>query len=279
MIVRTLLLALLLIGVVLHSEELEVGKVYTGPVKLSAPNFGASLMLPDGWDAQLVKQRGPLVLQSRSDSSRILMEANLSVTGSALALLGEKIEYYGLELFSPAQIKHMRPSQYYRLYQVEGSDTFSQALVYLVLGTQGRAVLLYGFFTPGGYEAMRQTMMTLSDTMGFTAIRALPTQLTSLYMQIQGGHFVFYERRSSFSEKRELWLCLSGETLLKSTQASANKTTRVKIGRRGKWRLEGNRLILEFVDGTEERYRVTQEQNTLYFDGAQTFRLPNYACQ
>ena len=278
MIVRMFTLVLLLFLGVSRAELLETGRVYTGPLKLTALNLGASMMLPEGWEGQLVADAGPLVLQSRTDASRILMEANVSITGDPTAMLGEKKEYYGLELFSPTQIKRMRPSLYYRLYQVKGSDTFSQALVYLVVGTQDRAVVLYGFFTPGGYDTMRQTMMTFSDSLGFTAMRALPEQMTQLYLQLEDGHFVFYARRGSFSEKREVWLCRSGDAVLKGIYTVANNTSRSVTVRRGKWSMQDDRLVLEFTDGVSERYRVTKEENTLFFDGAQTFRLPNHGC-
>jgi len=274
-----LLFVLLLAGGLLQAEELTIGEVYGGPMKLSAPDLGASLMLPAEWDAQLVAKKGPLVLQSRLDARRILIEANVSVTGNPLGMLGDKIVYYGLELFSPVQVKRMRPSLYYRLYQVKGSDTFSQALLYLVLGTQGRAVLLYGFFGPGEYESMRQTMMTLGDSIGFTAMRALPQQMSALFLQIAGGHFVFYEKKGSFSEKREVWLCRNGDLVHRGVYAVANRTSRSTVVRRGKWRIDGEYLVLEFNDGTGERYRVSKEENTLFFDGAQTFRLPNHACE
>ena len=278
MTLRALVLLLLMALGALRAEELAPGTVYSGPVKLSAPNLGASLMLPLGWDAQLATPAGPLVLQSRTSSSRILMEANISVTGDPLGMLDEKMEYYGLDLYSPVQIKHMRPSIYYRLYQVDGSQTFSQALLYLVLGTQGRAVLLYGFFDSGEYETMRQMMMTLSDSLGFTAIRVLPQQMSGLYLQLEGGHFVFYERQGSFSEKREVWLCRDGRATLKGVYTVANNTSRTTTTRRGKWHLDGRKLVLEFGDGSAERYRVTKTENTIFFGGAQTFRLPNYAC-
>ena len=278
MIVRMVTLVLLLLSGVLRAEMLETGKVYTGPLKLTSFDLGASMMLPAGWEAQLAAETGPLVLQSRADASRILLEANVSVTDDPTMILGEKKAYYGLDLFSSTQIKRMRPSLYYRLYQVEGSDTFSQALLYLVLGPQGRAVLLYGFFAPGGYDTMRQTMMTFSDSLGFTAMRALPEQLTHLYLQLEDGHFVFYARRGSFSEKREVWLCRSGDAVLKGIHTVANKTSRSVVVHRGKWFLQDDRLVLEFTDGTAERFRVTKEQNTLYFDDAQTFRLPNHGC-
>lgn len=263
----------------LHARALQIGEIYSGPEKLSAPNLGASLMLPGGWNAQLQDPKGPLILQSQTDSSRIMVEANVSVYGNPADMLREKMVYYGLDLFSPSQIKQMRPSMMYRLYRVEGSETFSQALVYLILGTQKRAVLLYGFFDPEHYASMRQTMLTLADSLGFTTIRNLPKHLSSRHMQLSGGHYVFYERRGSFSEKRELWLCGDGTAVLKGTYAAANDTTRTAIVRRGSWHLEQEWLRIVLQDGTQERYRVLQENNTLYFDKAQTFRLPNHLCR
>jgi hypothetical protein len=279
MIFRAAFLIMLLIASVLRADELESGKVYTGPMKLSAPNLGASLMLPKEWQAQLVSARGPLVLQSQASASRILVEANVSVIGNPLAMLSEKMEYYGLDLLSLAQIRKVSATQYYRLYQVSGSPDFSQALLYLVLGSQKRAVLLHGFFVPGEYDSIRRIMMALSDSLGFTTIRALPWQMGTLYLQIGGGHFVFYERRSSFSEKREVWLCRNGKVIFKGQYTVANNTSRTTEVRRGKWHLDGNRLVLDLEGGMRKRYRVTMKENTLFFDGSQTFRLPNYGCK
>jgi DNA excision repair protein ERCC-2 len=127
--------------------------------------------------------------------------------------------------------------------------------------------------------AMRQTMMTLADSFSFTAMRTLPEHMTSRHMQMAGGHYVFYERRGSFSEKREVWLCSDGTALFKGTYATANETTRGTVVRRGNWQLEEDRLILALEQGQQERYTITQEHNTLYFDKAQTFRLPNNICK
>ena len=263
----------------LSAETLRTGKIFDGPLKLTAPNLGASFMLPEGWQGGLVGPNGPLVLQREEGGDRILMEGNISVVGDPMALLPEKREYYGLQLFSPTQIKRMRPSLYYRLYQAEGSEAFSSCLLYVLLGSQGRAVLLYGFFGPGGYERMRQTLMTLANTIAFTPIKALPGQMTNLYMTIAGGHYVFYERKGSYSEKREAWLCRDGNALLRGTYTVANNTSRSTLLRRGKWRLESEVLVMEFNDGTAERYRVSKMRNTLMFDTAQVFRLPNHTCE
>lgn len=271
-------LFLLLLGL-LRAETLHVGKVYTGPQKLTAPNLGASFMLPEHWEAQLQSARGPLVLQSRDDTSRIMLEANVSVIGNPAALLGEKKTYYGLELYSPTQIKRLRPSLLYRFYRVRGSEAFSQALVYVVSGSQGRAVLLYGFTTGGASIDMRRMMLSLANSLSFTAIKALPHQMTSLYLKLASGHFVFYAHRGSYNEKRELWLCRDGTARFKGTYAVANETSRQTFAMGGIWRLEGEYLALEMAGGIRERYRVTQENNTLFFDRAQTFRLPNHLCK
>jgi len=43
--------------------------------------------------------------------------------------------------------------------------------------------------------------------------------------------------------------------------------------------VDDDMLMLDFSDGTRARYHVSKEENTLYFDKAQTFRLPNNACE
>lgn len=263
----------------LMAEQLRPGQIYEGPRKLTAANLGASFMLPRGFRAQMATAAGPLVVQPDAGESRILMEANVSVTVHPTALLPKKRDYFGLRLFSATQIKRLRASLYYRLYRVDYSDDFASALVYVVLGPQGRGVLIYGFFREGGYDAMRQTLLKLSDSLAYTPMRVLPSQTDSLYLKLSDGHFVFYERRGSFSEKREVWLCRDGSARLRGSYAVANQTSRSTLTRQGTWRLEGTRLEMAFSDGTFERYRVSLEQNTMYFDRAQTFRLPNHACE
>lgn len=276
---RSVLAFFLLLCVGVGAQTLEGGQVYSGPLKLTAPNLGASLMLPSGYRAQLASKQGPLIVQSDDDSHRMYLEANVSVIGNPVAMLLQKREYYGLRLFSPMQVKRMRPSLYYRLYDILDESRFTQALVYLVLGPQGRAIELIGFFENGGYEGMRQTMMTMADSISFTSLRVLPKQTSSLYLQLAGGHFVFYERHGSFSEKRELWLCRNADALLHGAYSTANRTSRSTASRRGSWELDEQTLTVKFGDGSFERYRVSKEANTLLFDGAQTFRLPSHACK
>jgi len=263
----------------LWAEALQPGRIYSGPMKLSAPDLGASMRLPPEWEAQIPSPRGPLVLQARGNLLRILIEGNAAAVTAPEALLPERLDYYGLRLVSSAQITAMRTSLLYRLYRVEGSGEFSRALLYAVGGPQGRAVVLYGFFNPGGYETMRRTMLSLADSIGFTPMRALPKQMSGLFQRIAGGHFVFYDRRGSYSEKREVWLCRGGDALLKGVQTARNEMARVTVSRRGTWRLEDGNLLLEFAEGSPERYRVTVKGNTLYFNEAQTYRLPNHTCE
>ncbi|WP_345985930.1 hypothetical protein WCX49_02120 [Sulfurimonas sp. HSL-1656] len=278
MIFRTLMLLGLFLSRIVSAETLESGRVYAGPQKLGVPSLGASLMLPARWNAQLSGERGPLILQSPDGSGRILAEANVSVLGSPLQMLPERMTYYGLKLFSPSQPSALRTSLLYRLYRVEGPGPFTRALVYVVLGPQGRAIVLYGFFTPEGYDGMRQTMISLGDSIGFTPLRALPSHMEGIYQRITGGHFVFYQNNGAFTEKREVWLCRSGKAVLRGVYTVANETSRHTLLRRGEWHLEAEHLQLNFGDGSSERYTVRLDNNTLYFGDAQTFRLPNHTC-
>lgn len=268
----------LLLSPLLWADELQTGVVYRGPLKLTAHTLGASFMIPSGWKGELVDSAGPMVLEDTHSRSRILMEANVSVVGNPVVLLAQKLTYYDLSLFSPTQIKKMRPSLYYRQYRVTGSDTFKQALLYLVVGTQGRAVVLYGFFEEGMYDTMRQTMMMLAERLSFTPIRALPKHMKDMFMRMEGGHFVFYERIGSFSERREVWLCRSQEALFKGTYSGDNHTARFVRSYRGTWHLEDEDLVIEVSDNLQFRYPLSLQDNNLLIDGVQSFRLPNHMC-
>lgn len=261
------------------AESLQTGIVYRGPVKLTAENLGASFMLPEGWKGELVHAKGPMVLQDTESTSRILLEANVSVIGNPIAMLGQKRVYYDMSLFSPTQVKRMSSSLYYRHYRVKGSDTFKEALIYLVLGSQDRAVLLYGFFEEGMLDRMRHTMISLSERLSFTVLRALPKQMTDLYLRLENAHLVFYERIGSYSEKREVWLCRNKEALLKGTYASDNRMARYVRSYRGQWRLDAQTLSIEVSPELVFRYEVTLQGANLLIDGEQTFRLPNSLCE
>lgn len=84
------------------------------------------------------------------------------------------------------------------------------------------------FFTPEGYDGMRQTIISVGDSIGFTALRALPSHMEGIYQRITGGHFVFYQNSGTFTEKREVWLCRSGkaETGVRNATPFARIATR-----------------------------------------------------
>ena len=277
---RPLILLLLFLWTTLSSVEIEKDMQYNGPLKLSATAYGVAFALPEGWSAQLLSGKGPFFLQKDDSSMQVVMKTQSIGLSEVSHYLNRKFQYdSGVKLFPSKRIRQISSTVYRRTYIVNGSDFSNEASVYVVLGPQGRGVVMTGFYAVEDAVDMENFMLKMAVSIGFTALRQQSNADTPFAQELEGEHFIFYENSGTFSEKREIWLCRDRTFILKSHKTVASSNSKIKVVEHGKWSVESGSLRLYFSNGSKTGYRLSREYRALLVNGQRVYRLKNSYCQ
>ena len=126
---------------------------------------------------------------------------------------------------------------------------------------------------------LQAKMLSMANTITFTALKPLLGEEDPLNKQLAGGHFTFYETIGSHSEKRNLWLCTNGQFLLHANYMSTSGISIDIMEYYGKWTLTKTLLKLNGENGFQKVIAVRGEGNGIYFNENRSYRLPNRTCQ
>ncbi|OQX59865.1 MAG: hypothetical protein B5M52_02060 [Helicobacteraceae bacterium 4484_230] len=277
---RLLFLLLTVLLTSLSSVEIKKHTEYEGPLKLSADAYGVAFALPEGWSAQLLGEEGPFFLQKQGSSMQVVMSTQSIDISGVSQYLNRKFEYdSGVKIFPTKLIRQISGTVFRRVYIVNGSDFSDEAVVYVILGPQGRGVVMTGFYAAEDAVEMENFMLKMAVSISFTALRQQSNADTPFAQELEGEHFIFYEQSGTYSEKREIWLCSDRTFVLKSHEAVASSSTRMEIMKKGKWSVEDGSLRLNFSNGVKTGYRLEREYRALLVNGQRIYRLKNNYCR
>lgn len=274
---RSLQLFLLLLSVTLFAVELERDHTYSGPLKLTVRSLGVGLGLPNGWRAEL-PTGGGMRLSREASAIRMDIHAQEFEPHDAIDYLSLPVQFRStLMLFPEKRIVRLSGTKYRRSFNVSGGK--ESALLYIVLGPQRRAAVLTGVAPEEELTAMRNSMLSIANTITFTQIKPPAEMVGSFRKKIDGGHYIYYETVDGHNEKREIWLCSEGKFVLKGARAIASNTSTVSMTYQGRWHVKKKELILQFVDGSQKSIMLHQVDNALFFGEQRTYPMRNAVCR
>lgn len=274
---RLLFTLIILLSGWLYGVELQRGYAYVGPIKLTAKSLGVGLGISHGWRASLPKQGG-LQVKSEEDDILITMQSKEMNREDALNYLNLPIEYEtGVMLFPSKRIIDLTSTKFRRSYRVNGKNAV--AVVYIILGTQHRAVVMTGMCAPEDIDKMQIEMFSIANTITFTALKPLKTEDSPLKSRLRGGHFTYYEKVGLRSEKRELWLCSNNQFVFRAHEALTGQKSGITTEYRGRWVVDDTILKLQFSDGSQRPILLKEEGSAILFNGNRSYRLSNRVCR
>lgn len=274
---RLILSLLLLLSGWVYGVELQRGKSYLGPIKLTAKSLGVGLGISPGWLASL-PESGGLQIRREGHDLMITMRSKEMDTEEALQYLNLPVEYEpGVMLFPSQRIVNLSSTKFRRSYRVNGRN--AEAIVYVVLGPQRRAVVVTGLYAPQERDMMQVEMFSLVNTVTFTALKPLKTEESPLKSRLKGGFFTFYENVGLRSEQRELWFCSNNRFILRMHQAVTGGKSTMITEYRGHWVLDDTILKLQFSDGSQQPYLLQDKGHAILFNGNRSYRLKNRLCR
>jgi hypothetical protein len=104
---------------------------------------------------------------------------------------------------------------------------------------------------------------------------------------LRGKHLIYYYSGNGYSERRDIWLCSSGNFYMSFDGSSLSGMGSGAVGanNRGSWRVTsagsaGSQLILQFQNGQTRQYNLNQRQSTgeIFLDNNRYFVKSHNEC-
>jgi len=271
-------LLLLLLTASLFGIELEAGKRYSGPAKLSVSSLGVSMGLPANWSAEVYKKA--VVLKHEKSRNTIRLHAkHLSPTEAVNYLSTIHYMKGGIKIFPQERIIKINQHIYARAYRASGGIEQDSILLYTVLGPQERAVVVLAEYAKEDEAVVKTISMNVVQTISFTPTMQLKNVMQDLKKRLQGLHLVYMKRDGAYDEKHELWLCSNKRYMSLENRTVAGGMSRIKEQKYGKWMADDGKLILQGDDGFDTIIKVAIKNRVLFFDGVRSYELENHQCQ
>ena len=274
-----ILLGFLLLTFSLFSVELELNKIYTGPIKLTVSSLGANMGVPPHWKAIAQQKEGLLLSQESSKDTMVLRSKQLNVNGAIQYLNRTHYLKNNLKIFPQDRIVKLNPHIYKRAYTSNGGSARPLHLIYIIVGPQARAVVMNVRYAKENESAVKAISMNIAQALSFTATRQLKSLEHNLATRLKGLHIAYIKRDGAYDEKRELWLCSNGRYLIQENRTIAGGMSRIKEQKLGNWVFENSHLVLQGDDSLERFIKVEVEDNALLLDGIRGYELQNRKCQ
>jgi hypothetical protein len=275
---RTLLL-FLIITVSLFSVELEFNKTYVGPIKLTASSLGANMGVPAHWKAIAKKGEGLLLFQETSQDTITLRSKQFTANDALRYLNTTHYLKDNLKIFPQERIVKLNSHIFSRVYTSQGGITRAAHLIYIIVGTQSRAVVINISYDKKNENAIKAISMNIAQALSFTTTRQLKSLEHNLASRLKGLHIAYIKRDGAYDEKRELWLCSNQRYLIQENRTVAGGMSRVTEQKLGNWVFKNKQLILKGDDGLDRLITVELKDNALLFDGIRGYELNNRKCQ
>jgi len=274
-----LLFSFFLFATLLTGVELELNTNYEGPKKLTVSQLGISMGLPRHWDAVAKQGEGLLLFQKDTKDTMLLRAKSLSSAEGIAYLNAPHYLVNKIKIFPQERIVKLNSRIYRRSYTAQGGHDRSSHFIYVVLGPQGRAVVMKVKYARTNETAIKASSMNIVQALSFTPTRQLLYAMPDLEMRLKGAHVAYVKRDGAYDEKRELWLCSNRRYLIKEDRTVAGGMSRVHEQKYGKWSVENDQLILQGDDGLDRLIEVKLQNKALIFDGHRSYELKNHQCQ
>jgi len=274
-----MIFSFLLVTLSLFSVELELNKVYDGPVKLTVTSLGVNMGVPPHWKAVAKQGEGLLLFQENSSDTIRLRSKELRVEDAINYLNETHYVQNNIKIFPQERIVKLNPHTFRRAYTSNGGKDRLSHLMYIVVGPQSRAVVMNISYTPKDESTIKAISMNIAQALSFTVTRQLKSLERNLETRLKGVHIAYIKRDGAYDEKRELWLCSNRRYLIQEDRTVAGGMSRLKEQKLGNWSVEKDQLILQGDDGLDRFIKVEFKDNALLFDGIRGFELQNRKCQ
>jgi len=268
----------LLLSTLLFGVELEVGKRYQGPIKLTANSLGVSMGLPKSWEAE-VHKKGLTLSQDDSHNTIRLYSKQMSLAEATEYLNRTHYIKGGIKIFPQQSVFKVNPHILRRSYAMSGAFGSDEVLLYVVLGSQNRAVVLLAQYEPKDDASIRATTMHIVQALSFTPTLQLKNMIQDLTKRLKGVHIVYMRRDGAYDNKRELWFCSNMRYLLLDNRTVAGGQSRVLHQHFGQWSVDDTQLVLQGDDGLDTLINVAIKDKSLLMDGVRSYELANHKCR
>ena len=286
-------------GLLLAATEVEPGQLYQGGARLSVSQAGIEFSVPEGWLALLPPGAEAMVFEADDQSARmfVMAEPGQDVAAVEASMNESTVLDAGLQI-APGGPATQANGLYRQTYNLLGGNP--QGLKVSSLGRLGdNQVAIYTILVqlPGRPE-QAPTAEAFMRGIEFSQIAQPATQATPGQVdnidwnsELRGRSLRYLKSGNGLTTDKRINLCSDGTAVYSDNDsyfsggAVSNFSAYTNRGDVGRWVIAGNRLSIDWNDGTRSAYGLSRryverwsEWGT-FLDDERWFNTANKVCQ
>ncbi len=266
------------------AQDIAPGVQYTGQATLSAPEYGASFVLPAGWVGMLPEGGEFFVMRSQQFDAYIFAAIDEMTVEAARKAMGEPIALGDGLVLRPSGPVQAAGRVLTADYDVAGARQPLAGHVRTTVGEHGLGLSLIAAAEPEHASRLRDAVRTIGESL--TLARPAPEPAAAPPPRgggawadaLRGRKLSYFFTRTGYTEEDYLWLCPDGR-FFHSAQSGGfggGASGAFQSSNAGRWSASGppgeGTLVLSYNDGRTARYALTLDGTKLFLDGKRYFR-------
>ena len=295
---RALPLILLLAGATgAAAVPIQPGVTYGAGTELESPEYGASLVIPPGFQGVLPHGEELLVLTTTAAVGTILVGVDEMTVEEARQTMSQAVPLGDGVVLRPEQAPTVSGSSVTGHFAVLGTVNPLVATAKAIVGPSGIGIVFLAVSPADSAPALGKALGEIVGTLDLKAPAPPPAAASSSASGTSGGggddswatylkgmHLVRFFSGSSYNEETHLYLC-SDQTFRWSRGGGGygwNASGAFQASDRGRWKATGTgnsgTLILDYDDGSRSTHDLGYRDEKLFLDDKRHLRDKNDVC-
>ncbi len=264
-------------------HDVQPGVQYVGETTLSFPDYGISLLLPEGWAAVLPPQSEFLVISGQQYEAFILTGIQEATIPEARQVMSEPMDVGDGVVFRPDGEVLVDGNVLTGDYSVSGARNPLVGHVMTIVDDNGQAGIFIAGTVPDNLERLKSVVAEISASISVSEPRATSAGSSSgrsgpWAEELIDRKLSYFYTRTGYTEERYIWLCSSGRFYYSSQSGGfgGGASGAFASENAGSWGVSGafnsGALALNYNDGSTATYELTHEGTNLFLDGKRYFR-------
>lgn len=262
------------LSTIVTATEIEAGKLYKGPTRVSSSIFGLSINIPKAYQGALMGEAFVIEPVKNPQGSIYILAMPMSLQEAQQTMasgfpLGQNI------YLSPVSRPRIHGKKITANYRVQGGDRNTKAYVITELTSNGNGIAFIALYKSQAANQFKKIVNKISNS-----TQSSKPKSSGFWGKALSGRKLIYMyngRGTSYQERKEMVLCSNGQ-FYQSNNSSGSSGDAISIGRSGadgRWIANGNRssgmLYLQFSNGNVAEYELRLNGESLFLNGTKYF--------
>lgn len=278
------------------ATEIKPGVLYKGGTSLLSSEYGLEFTVPQGWQAILPRGAEVMIMEPGNAVARIIISAVTNSNEAGLMqLMNQHRPLDAASQLVPGEQAVKKGKFYHQRYTIHGNNPQNLAAeAYAALGDNNTAFFAI-ILEPKDKAQFNVITKNLVGSVRFKAAKPQVVQQASdkninWEQELKGRTLNYMRTENGMSINRKMNLCsnhnfsYSESENYVSSDVYTDFSTASQSGNKGRWQIKGNKLLLQWSDGTKSSFALSRryveewDEWGTFVDGERWFVVANRAC-